>query len=102
MSGREPEHLHLDIPNAWRQIERVTTRFVGERSDPGIALRGSHRRAGEKLIGCANRTALPGSRQQRQYQKKDGERASHWWKPIRRIFAPSVDALSRKCCKIAT
>jgi hypothetical protein len=30
MNWREPEGLHLDIPNTWSKIERVAASLVGE------------------------------------------------------------------------
>ena len=65
MGGREAEYLHLDIPNAGRQIERVTAGFVGERRDFRVALGGGDRGAGQKLVGGADGPTLLGSRQQR-------------------------------------
>jgi hypothetical protein len=94
--------LHLDIPNTGSKIQSVATGFVGERRDFGIALNGGDRGAGQKLVGCADRAALLRSRQERHGQEKNGQRASHWWKPIRRIFALSVDAWMGKCCIIVT
>jgi hypothetical protein len=58
MNRREAEYLHLDIPNARSQIQRITAGFIGEGRDFGVALDCRDCRARQELVGCADRTAL--------------------------------------------
>jgi hypothetical protein len=97
MNRSEPERLHLEIPNAWSQIQRIAARFISERRHFGVALDGSDRRAGQKLIRGADRAALLDPRQQRQPDNKERQIASHGWKPSRRIFPLGVDDVAGKC-----
>lgn len=63
MNRVEPEHLHLEIPDAWSQIQRVMTRFVGESRNLGIALNGGDGCAGQKLVGGPDGPAVLGCRE---------------------------------------
>jgi hypothetical protein len=57
------EYLNLNVPNSGREIQGILSCLIGKRGDFGVAVDCRNGRAGQELIGRADRTTLGGTSQ---------------------------------------
>jgi hypothetical protein len=73
MHGREPESLHLDIPNTWSKIERVAASLVSESGYLLLALAGGNCGSRKELVRRSYGSTLLGPGGQTPYANNAGK-----------------------------